>query len=343
LKTYQYTNGEYKKTQEAISKISEEINEIRDTVEDPEKIRDVIIDEIKTIKNKYGCPRKSKIINLNTDEPSNIGVVQILTDGSILFSETENPEHLSSDVTPISGDKVCLIDEKGQFLWVNTNNVDHDKPLTLTSIGKSQMGKCVSVISNPNNDIILLSNKGRIKYMPVNRIPSNATRKPLVPLNNDEYIVSVIELRDTSTDILIYTNDGLGKRIQLSDLNKVSSIDASGQFIMKDFDVSGMFCINPNKPLLIYVTKLGKLRVNQSKFLLTTKKFSNPKPIIKLTPQDDLISVFCADKDQSVTLTHADGRVSTVNIDSLNVSTMAVEPSRPKHVPGVKIVRTILS
>lgn len=343
LKMYQLTSTEYEKTKESMSKLSEEINEIRTTAEDPERIRDVIIDEIKTIKNKYGCPRKSKILNMNSNDKSNVGVVQILTDGSILFSETENPEHLSSDVTPVSGDKVCLIDEKGQFLWIDTNRMEHDKPITLTSIGKTQMGKCISVISDSDNDILLLSNKGRIKYMPINKIPSNATKKPLIPLNDDEYIVSVLELRDTSTDILIYTKDGMGKRVQVSDLNKVLSVDASGQFIMKDFDVSGMFFINSNKPLLVYVTRLGRLRVNQSKFLLATKKFADPKPIIKLTPQDDLISVFCTNKDQSVTLTHADGRVSTVNIDSLGVSTMAMEPTRPKHVPGVKLLRAVLS
>lgn len=343
LRMHQLNEGEYKKTLDMIDKVNDKISYIRGIVEDPEKVREVIIDEIKTIKNKYGTPRKSKILNNGEKESVNIGVVQILTDGSILFGETENPEHLSSDVTPISGDHVCLIDERGQFLWVNTNKVEHDKPMTLTSIGKTQMGKCVSVVSNPDNDILILTNLGRIKYMPINRIPSNATRKPIVPLYDDEYIVSILELRDVSSDILVYTNDGYGKRIQTSDLNKVLSVDAAGQFIIKGYTVSGMFTINPNKPLLVYVTRLGRMRVNQSKFLSTTKKFAEPKPIIKLSPQDDLISVFCTNKDQTVTLNHADGRVTTVNVESLGVSTMAIEPTRPKHVPGVKVLRSTLT
>ena len=178
--------------------------------------------------------------------------------------------------------------------------------------------------------------------MPISRIPSNATRKPLVSLNDDEFIVTVLEVPDAKSDILIYTNDGLGKRIQTTDLNKVMSVDAAGQFILKDYEVSGMFCINSKKPYLAYVTRLGRIRINHSKFLTTTKKFADPKPIIKLSPQDDLIAVFCTNKDQSVTLNHADGRVTTVNVDSLGVSTMAIEPSRPKHVPGVKVVRAYI-
>lgn len=345
LKLSKLNTDEREKTIEDIKKLTEEIKYIRDVVDDPEKIRDVIIDEIKTIKNKYGYPRRSKIINMNgNDNGVNIGIVQILVDGSIVFAETENPEHLSSDVTPVSGDEVCLIDDHGYFVKVDTNKVPHDKQMTLTSIGKNVMGKCVAAVSNQANNIIMLTNYGRIKYMPIDKIPSNATRKPLIPLSDGEHIVSVLEVPDSTTsDILIYTNDGMGKRIQTSDLNKVSSVDAAGQFILSGYDVSGMFCINSKKPFLVYVTRLGRLRVNHSKFLTTTKKFGDPKPIINLSAQDDLIAVFCTDKDQSITLTHADSRVSTVNIESLPVSTMAVEPTRPKHVPGVKVVRATIS
>lgn len=343
LKMYQLNANEYDKTQKRLDELEDSIDYIRDVVNDANKIRDVIIDEIKGIKNKYGYPRKSKIINLNKQEISNVGIVQILTDGSVIFAETENPEHLSSDITPVSGDEVCLIDDRGYFIKVDTNKVPHDKPLTMTSIGKDVMGNCVAAVSNQSNDIIILTNKGRIKYMPINKIPSNATRKPLVPLNDDEIIVSILEVQNETSDILIYTNDGLGKRIQTTDLNKVLSVDAVGQFILNDYEVSGMFCINPKKPYLLYVTRLGKLRLNHTKYLTTVKKFADPKPIIKLSPQDDLISVSCVDKGQSVTLTHADSRVSTVHIDSLNVTTMSIPPERPKHVPGVKVIRSTIS
>jgi hypothetical protein len=77
--------------------------------------------------------------------------------------------------------------------------------------------------------------------------------------------------------------------------------------------------------------------------LTAVKKFAEPKPIIKLSQQDDLIAVFCVDKDQSIILNHADSRISTVYVDSLPVSTMSIPPERPKHVPGVKVIRSTLS
>ena len=341
---WELNSSAHKKVQEEMDQINEEIVYIREIVNDPNKIKDVIIGEIKEIKDKYGCPRKSKILNLGKSDNVNIGIVQILLDGGIVFAETENPEHLASDVTPVTGDEVCLIDEFGGFLKVNTHKVPHDKPMTLTSIGKNVMGKCVAAVSNQSNNIIMLTNKGRIKYMPISRIPSNATRKPLIPLGSDEYIVTVLEVPDkTTSDILIYTNDGLGKRIQTKDLNKVTSVDSVGQFILSGYEVSGMFCINSKKPYLVYVTRLGRIRLNHSKFLITGKKFADPKPIITLSPQDDLIAVFCVDKEQTIILNHADTRTSTIHVDTLPISTMSIPPERPKHVPGVKVIRATLS
>lgn len=345
LHLYELNKAEYASTKQKIAALQDEIDYIHENVADPEKIRDVVISEIKDIKEKYGFPRRSKILNSQTNDGSNISIVQILTNGAIMFSETENPEHMASDVVPISGEEVCLIDNKGNFLKVSLNKVPHGKPLTMASIGRTEMTNCIAAVSNQINNIVILTNKGRIKYMPIDKIPSNATRKPIVPLASDEKVVSILEVPDTSNaDILIYTSDGMGKRISTSDLNKVGSVDAAGQFIIKtDCEVSGMFCINSNKPYLVYVTRLGRIRLNHAKYLSTVKKFADPKPIIKLSQQDDLIAVYCVDNEQSVVLHHADSRISTVHINTLQPTTMATEPVRPKHVPGCKVIRATLS
>jgi DNA gyrase/topoisomerase IV subunit A len=147
----------------------------------------------------------------------------------------------------------------------------------------------------------------------------------------------------SSEDLLVYTSDGFGKRFSVTDLNSVNSPDAQGQFIVKDCDVAGIFVLNPNKPYIFYATKLGRVRLNNSRFLVATKKFGGMKPIIKLSAQDDLIAVFCTDKDQTVTLYHEDGRISSVNIDTMDPVTMNTPPAKPKHVPGVRVIRATLS
>jgi DNA gyrase/topoisomerase IV subunit A len=138
---------------------------------------------------------------------------------------------------------------------------------------------------------------------------------------------------------MIFTKDGLGKRIQMSDLIVNASVDAQGQFILKEYDVAGMFKINPNKPLMMYVTELGRIRVNNAKYLNTQKKFDKPKPIIKLSERDNLLNVLCVTESDKVLLYHADTRTSTVSVDSIPTSTFSQEPVRPKHVFGVKVIR----
>lgn len=344
LPLYKVNKKQYEETLKTIKELEAEIKRLKNIVESKENIKEEIINDMMDIKAKYGTGRKSTILNTGDKEVTNIGVVQTLIDGSVIFSETENPEHLSSDITPINGNQVCLIDNEAGYIWVDTTQVPHGKPVTMSSIGRGgRMGKCIAAISNPTNNVILLSNKGRIKCMPIERIPSNSGRKPLVKLDEDEWLVSVLELpANTQSDILIYTDMGDGKRIQTSDLNKVLSVDAAGQFILSGYNVAGMFCINSNKPYLAYITKLGRIRINHSRFLVTGKKNADPKPIIKLSPQDELMAVFCVDEKQRLVLYHADSKVSSVNIDTLPISTMAAEPVRPKHIPGVKLVRVNL-
>jgi DNA gyrase/topoisomerase IV subunit A len=343
VKLIHLTTDEFLKTEARIKDVKDKIEWIRSVVDDPEKIKNVIADDIREIKKNYGFPRRSKILNLSSSDVTNVSVVQIMTDGSVMFSDTVNPDKLASDVSQITGEDVCLIDEYGQFVWININDIENNKPYTLTSIGKTQMGKCISAISNKDHSIIILTNKGRIKYMPVNKIPTNQTKKPIIPLNSDERIVSVLDVASVNSDLLVYTSDGLGKRFSISDLNLVQSVDAQGQFIINGHEVAGIFSINPNKPWLVYVTKLARIRVNHTKFLGTSKKFGDVKSIIKLSPQDDLVAVFCADKDQAVTLYHVDGRITTVDVGNIEPGTMSMPPVKPKHVPAVKVLRAILS
>lgn len=340
-KLRQLTIDEFEKAKAKLKEVKERLEWIRSVVDDPDKIRDVIADDIRTIRSKYGYPRRSKIIN--RESTSNVAVVQILADGSVMFSDTDSPEKLASDITPINGDEVCLIDEFGQFIWVDLKKIENNKPYALTAIGKTQMGKCISAISSRDHNIVILTNKGRIKYMPVERIPSNQTLKPIIPIAEGESIVSILDLKDDNCDLLVYTSDGMGKRFSVSTLNKVMSVDAQGQFIINGHDVAGMFTVNSNKPLLMYITRLARVRVNHSKFLSSGKKFADIKPIIQLSSKDDLIAVFCVDKDQVATLYHMDGRVTTVHVDSIEPSTMSTPPIKPKHVPAVKVLRATLT
>lgn len=339
LPLYRITTDEHDATVKEIKEVMEKIEYIRSVTTDDDKIKDIIINDLLEIKDKYGYPRRSKIIN-NTDTADiSIGVVSITPNGNVIFGEVEDPKLISSDVKPITGQRVCLIDTNGNFVWADTTKIAHNHEIPLTSISSIKMDACISAVSNQDNNIIILTNEGKLKWLPISKIPSRYTGKPIIPMNITERIVSIIEVRDQCDDLLIYTNDGMGKRIQMSDINKSGSITANGQQIIKADNVAGMFVLNSNKPLIAYVTCLGKVRVNYAKFLSTGKKYDALKPIIALSNKDDLVAVFCCDDTQELTLHHIDGKRTTVSIKPLGISTINTPPVRPRHVPATRIVR----
>lgn len=343
MKLHMINKKQYRKTTVRLAEVENEIKVIREIVTDPEKIKEIIIDELTDIKKKYGFSRRSKILNTNKNEENkNIGYVQILNDGSIIFSETDDTSAISSDIIPISGDEICLIDDKGRFLWVDVNKVPHDKRLKLTSIGKVNMSNCVYALSKSEHNFAVLTNEGRIKCFQISELPSRNSKKPLLPLNQDEIIVSVVELLTMKEDILVYTKNGYGKKISASSLNVQKTLDSAGQYIINDGITCGMFVINPNKQFLLYIAQSGRVRLNHSKYLTTTKKFGKPFPILSLSERDTLADVVCVNKSSVVKLYHADGRVSTLNVDSLEPVTMQTPLKKPKHVPGVPVIRVIV-
>lgn len=343
MKLYMITRKQYRKTAIRLEEVNNEIKILKEIVSDPEKIKEAIIDELNEVKKNYGYPRRSKILNTNGNaENKKIGYVQILNDGSVIFSETDDANTISSDIIPISGDEVCLIDDKGRFLWVDVNKVPHDKQIKLTSIGKIPMSKCVYAISNTDHNFAILTNEGRIKCIPISELPTRNSKRTLLPLNPNETIVTIVELITMKEDILIYTKNGFGKKINADSLNVQKTLESSGQFIINDGLTCGMFIINPNKQFLLYVAQSGRIRLNHSKYLSTSKKFGKPFPILTLSERDVLADVVCVNKSSVVKLYHADGRVSTLNIDSIEPSTMQAPLKRPKHVPGVPVVRVIV-
>ena len=343
MKLYMITRKQYRKTAIRLEEVNNEIKILKEIVSDPEKIKEAIIDELNEVKKDYGYPRRSKILNTNGNaENKKIGYVQILNDGSVIFSETDDANTISSDIIPISGDEVCLIDDKGRFLWVDVNKVPHDKQIKLTSIGKIPMSKCVYAISKTDHNFAILTNEGRIKCIPISELPTRNSKRTLLPLNPNETIVTIVELITMKEDILVYTKNGFGKKINADSLNVQKTLESSGQFIVNDGLTCGMFIINPNKQFLLYVAQSGRIRLNHSKYLSTSKKFGKPFPILTLSERDVLADVVCVNKSSVVKLYHADGRVSTLNIDSIEPSTMQAPLKRPKHVPGVPVVRVIV-
>ena len=341
LPIYRITIDEHDKTVNEIEKLKEKIKWIRKVTDNDDAVLDTIIDDLVQVKTDYPIQRKSKIISGGLNETLQpVGTACILPTGNILLSEMASPELLSSDIKTLSGNIICLVDEYGSFINIDTRTVPHNKELPLQSLGnnKKKLYKCIGILSNPNNYAVILTNKGRIKIIPISSVltsKANIMVKSIVPLDMDETVVSVLEVSNLADDALIYTKDGLGKRIRLSEITLSTTVGACGRFLNSDINnVTGMFIIDGNKPLILYISNLGRLRVNHAKYLVAGKKYSELKTIIELSERDDLIAVFCCDDKQTVTLYLDNGKQLNVRIDSLGISTINTPPVKAKGLSG---------
>ena len=346
LKFYRITREEYEKTCKEIKKVGEEIDKIKKATENDDTIKDIIIDELLEIKGTHGCPRKSRIISSSmSEEAAAVGTVHILPDGNVIFAETTDLTTISSDIKPLNSELVCLLDKTGQYVWVDTREIRHNAPTALLSIANSKMYDCVTAVSNPSNCLMMLTNFGRIKSTPISSLKGKKKKVyQLATLDFNEVIVSAMEVQNNSDDLLIYTKDGLGKRIKISDI--LVSVTGNGRMINKEpiENVSGMFILKDNKPLICYVTTLGRVRVNHAKYLSTGKKYANFKPLIELSPREDLIGVFCCDDNQTITLHLDNGKEVNVSISSLGISTINTPPVRAKGLSGaIKVIRASIT
>ena len=160
-------------------------------------------------------------------------------------------------------------------------------------------------------------------------------------------VVAALEVPNNSDDLLIYTSDGKGKRIQIKDIGLNTTRSAGGVKIIKNLDtnnVSGMFVLNSKKPLICYVTNLGRMRINHAKYLVTGKKYDDLKPLIELGSTDDLQNIFCCDDHQIVTLYIDNGKSVSVPISTLGISTINTPPVKAKGLSGrVKIIRSSIT
>lgn len=351
LKMYHITQEEHANTLAEIKKVEEDIEFIKNAVNNDDAVQDLIISDLMDIKKNYGEPRRSKIISPNNDEASAVGTVHILPDGNVIFAATDNLEALSSDIKPINGNMVCLIDNNGYGVWVDTRKVQHNVSLPLIALGNKKMDKCIASISNVDNLLILLTNYGRIKGVTIRSLISNhGVSKIVMPLDPGETLVSALEVPNNSDDILIYTKDGKGKRIAIKDISIIKSTYAGtslGRTIVKDpsiDNISGMFVLNSKKPLICYVTNLGRMRINHAKYLVTGKKYDDLKPLIELCSLDDLQNVFCCDDHQIVTLYTDNGKSVSIPISTLGISTINTPPVKAKGLSGrVKIIRSSIT
>ena len=232
LQLYRLTNTDVVALQEKMRDLKIIIAGLEEILNDPEKLKDVMKDELRKVKKEYATPRKTEI--------------------------QEEVEEIKIDNTQMINKEDCIVcvTNEGYVKRVSTRsyNIDED---TLLKEGDYLVG--LYKLSTLDT-LLIFTNLGNYLYVPVYEIPEAKWKElgkhisNIIKLDPLESIVGCVSVTNFDTDdyITMFTKNGMVKRSMLSDF-KVSRYSKPITAIkLKDDDV--VTNIESNKGNYIFIT-----------------------------------------------------------------------------------------
>ena len=232
LQLYRLTNTDVAALQEKMRDLKIIIAGLEEILNDPEKLKDVMKDELRKVKKEYATPRKTEI--------------------------QEEVEDIKIDSTQMINKEDCIVcvTNEGYVKRVSTRSYNKDED-TLLKEGDYLVG--LYKLSTLDT-LLIFTNLGNYLYVPVYEIPEAKWKElgkhisNIIKLDPLESIVGCVSVTNFDNDdyITMFTKNGMVKRSMLSDF-KVSRYSKPITAIkLKDDDV--VTNIESNKGNYIFIT-----------------------------------------------------------------------------------------
>ena len=276
-------------------KIEDEYKEVSKTIEDlkallasPKKMRQVVIDELKEVKDKYGDSRRTQIITLGEGErvsdfltatdvmPMEHYWVEISQDGLLSRTEQDKANRLGGENAPWSlvrtnsHQTIFLVTTEGRCAAIASLSIPVQKPdesgleahkiapLHPNDILQSIFTVPIDVEDLPERYVITVSRQGMIKRSAVSDLPGvSASDFVLAKINPDDELFQVL-LSDGTQDVLLTTASGMCIRFNENDVRAMGRIAAGVNAIkLKEGDTIVGASLLSDKDEVAFLTRLG--------------------------------------------------------------------------------------
>lgn len=288
-------------------KLEEEIDELMTLVKSSKKIDDIIKDELKEGIELFGKPRRSDVVkfDLNNNYVAN-------TDHRIFITKNDMIKKLGKRNTSIGeledGDKgknmflvnnrdsILLFDKKGNMSEVKVNDLN-STPEGSTGVKLSNIinvnGHIIGAFPKPKNEstyVVLTTKKGlskKLAYKNINKIRGTVVA---IKLADDDELVSVDILSDESKDMIVYTREGGGIRINSDDIRECGRA-AYGLSVISLADgdeVIGTTMIDNKDKYILVITNKGRMKKCTLSTFETMKRKSQTLQISRLGKNEQI-------------------------------------------------------
>lgn len=217
LQLYKLTNTDVTLLEEELRNLNELVSSLQLILDDEDVLRNVMKDELRSVRKEYQRPRltdiKDEITEIKIDTtvmiPKEDVIVMVTKDGYVKRTSIRSYQASTDEAVLKDGDYVLGLFE------INTTNT-----------------------------ILLFTNMGNYLYVPVHTIPDLKWRElgkhisNIIKLEEDEEIISVIPVSDfnTKVDIIMATRDGMIKRTALKEFEVSRYSKAITCMKLKDSD-----------------------------------------------------------------------------------------------------------
>lgn len=359
MHVYNFNEDSYNRYKEEGMKIKEEVDEVNELLKSDENICQFIIKQLEEGKKKYGRPRMSKIVKEdNSDDiPDTEHLLGISESGYIKKIDLEGNTAIGPVGKTNSGITVLQINNKEDVLVIDsTGNVVKISVSAIPSMEYDDngvelkkffnvKGDIKAVMELPSMDIlkvkdesigiIFITKNGLAKKVQISEFKKLTDCKPGIALNeNDEVAAALFSFNNQMKDIVIYTNQGNGIRLPLSEIRLLSAT-AKGVSMMslKDGEeVVGASMVNPKKKLMFFITSSGRAKVTETKYFPVMKRKDESVSLIALQGNETLLGLASVDTKDVVMVYRKQGEPETININSLEIGTRVSK--------GEKIIKT---
>ncbi len=269
-----------------IKKLAELITKFKKIISSKKELLKVISEELKSIKEKFAIPRRTKII----DAVLNYDIEETIQKQSVIITVT-----LQGYIKRGSLDGVKKQKRGGKGKSGITTR-DQDSVIQTLSV-------------NTHTSVLFFSTEGLVYKIKAWKIPEGSTTSKgkslfnILPLKNHQSISSIMPMPENDTDLKNYqiifaTAQG---KVRKNSLDDFSSINASGKIAMKldnnDKIVGVKICQDDQD--IILSTKFGKcIRFEAKKLRVFKGRSSKGIKGIELASNDQIVSLSVIDNDK---------------------------------------------
>ena len=269
-----------------IKKLAESITKYKKIISSKKELLKVISEELKSIKEKFAVPRRTKII----DAVLNYDIEETIQKLSVIITVT-----LQGYIKRGSLDNVKQQKRGGKGKSGITTR-DQDSVIQTLSV-------------NTHTSVLFFSTEGLVYKIKAWKIPEGSSTSKgkslfnILPLKNHQAISSIMPMPENETDsndyqIIFATAKG---KVRKNSLGDFSSINASGKIAMKldnNDKIVGVKTCQDDQDIILS-TKLGKcIRFESKKLRVFKGRSSKGIKGIELATNDEIVSLSVIDNDR---------------------------------------------